>query len=295
MPVSYHEYIPYEDSPLPIRINYGCRLYEASISRNYSHPWHEQIEILYFHQGDAIVFCGNKSYDIHSGDIIFINPCETHHVLYKSSEPLYDCLMIDADLYCNLSKGICETRYFDFLINGHVGFENLIRQDDIAVAYIQAICKEFLEQPFAYEIAIKAHIFGLLSHFFRNHLRGGSTFEQLAKHIELYDRIKPAIEYMRTHLSDSITLSSLAHVCNLSRSHFCRLFRQITNTSPIQYLFDIRLSEVVFLLKNSDKSITQIASETGFDDVAYLSRTFKKKFQISPVQFRKQNRSRANM
>lgn len=289
MSVSYHEYIPYDDSTLPMRINYGSRLSEDSVGRTHVLPWHEQIEILYFHQGEATVFCGTKSFEARGGDVVFINPCETHQILYLRAEPLYDCLIIDADLYCDSRKGICETRYFDFLINGQIRMENLIR-DEAAAAQVRAICREFQEKPFAYEIEIKARLFALLSHLFRHHLCDGSSFEQMAKNVELYNRIKPAVEYMRTHLSEAVTLSELAQECNLSESHFCRLFRQSTNTSPIQYLFDLRLSKVFYLLKNSDNSIAQIALETGFYDVAYLSRTFKRKFRISPAQFRNQSR-----
>ena len=58
-------------------------------------------------------------------------------------------------------------------------------------------------------------------------------------------------------------LEQLSHIWSLSTAHFSRLFQLTTGTSPIKYLLTLRLNEAVYLLKNSDRSIAQIATERG--------------------------------
>ena len=286
---NHYEHIPFDDPALPIRINYNSRLRVENTPAVQGLSWHEQIELLYFHRGNAAVYCNDRTYIAHSGDMVLINPYEIHRVSYESDSPEYDCLMIDAALYRDTQQGICEKRYFDLLSGSHVHFENHFRPDTDILTHIQSLCTELREKQIAYELSIKSHVFALFVCLFRNHICSGTTFYQLIQNIERYDRIKPALDYMQAHLSEHISLEALANVCNVSPSHFCRLFRQFTGTTPVQYLINIRLHEAAVLLKKSDKSVTQIAYEVGFDDVEYLSRRFKKQFGLTPTQVKKQN------
>ena len=285
----HYEHIPFEDSTLPIRINFNSRLTAADTTTVRHFSWHEQIELLYFHRGCATVYCGDKSFTARGGEVILINPYEIHRLSYDSGAPEYDCLMIDAALYRDSRQGICETRYFDLLTNGHLRFENHIPPEDNLIPCVKALCRELREKPFGYELSVKAYVFALLACLFREHIYSDTAIQPQTQNIERYDRIKPALNYMQVHLSEHISLDMLAHACNMSPAHFCRLFRQITCATPIQYLNNLRLHEAAVLLKKSDKNVAQIAAEVGFDDVGYLSRRFKEKFGLTPTQVKKQH------
>ena len=110
----------------------------------------------------------------------------------------------------------------------------------------------------------------------------------MVDNVERYERIKPVLEYMRRNLSEPIRLEALAQQCNLSAAHFCRVFRQITGTTPVQYLTNLRLHQAAALLRRTNRSISQIAEEVGFDDVGYMSRCFKKQFGMTPTQAKRQ-------
>ena len=282
-----YERIPFEDSTLPIRINFDTHLTPLDTSSVHQFSWHEQIELLYFHRGNATVYCGDRTLTARDGDVILINPYEIHRLSYDSGSPEYDCLMIDAALYRDPRQGVCETRYFDLLAGGHIHFENHIPPDTDAVDHIRALCAELREKPFAYELSVKARVFALFTCLFRSHIYSDTPLQQLVQNMERYDRIKPALDYMQAHLSEHISLDALARACNVSSAHFCRLFRQITGTTPVQYLNNLRLHEAAVLLKKSDKSVAQIAEAVGFDDVGYLSRRFKSKFGLTPIQVKK--------
>lgn len=286
--LNHYDPIPFEDSALPIRINYDSHLTPAAVAGQAPLSWHEQIELLYFRQGNALIRCSDRSFVAQTGDVILVNPFEIHEVAYHSGTPQYDCLIIDASLYRDARQGICDTRYFDLLSDSHICFENQLHHDDQIIEHIDALCTELKEKDVAYELNVKAHVFGLFVCLFRNHVRTGIIFRQLVDNVERYDRIKPVLSYMRQNMAEQIRLEALAKQCNVSPAHFCRLFRQITGTTPVQYLTNIRLHQAAALLKRSDKSVTQIAEEVGFEDVGYLSRCFKKQFGLTPTQVKKQ-------
>lgn len=292
-----YERIPFEDEALPIRINFASKLFPPGGNRvpMARLSWHEQIELLYFRRGGAVVHCGDKMCHVEDQDIILVNPYEMHQVEYESGEPEYDCLMIDASLYRNTQQGVCEARYFDLLSDSHViRFENHIHRDPELIAHIRALCTELQEKQVAYELAIKSHVFGLFACLFRNYISSGSAFQHLIENIGQYDRIRPALEYMQANLSEHIPVDALAQACNVSLSHFCRLFRQITGKTAIQYLTDVRLQKAASLLKGSEKPVAEIAADVGIDDVSYLSRKFKQQFGLTPMQAKKKAAAEAS-
>ena len=280
---SIYEKIPFEDTGFPIRINFDYRL-SPTVRSSPALSWHEQMELLYFKKGGAEVYFGSDKYSAQDGDLIIINPYEIHAVTYAYGEPEYDCIMIDPSLYCDVQQGACETKYFDYLSEKQICFENVIGGNSEASVYIKNIVSEFLTKDFAYELAVKHQIFGLFVCLFRNHIKNGASIKELIQNTKRYDRLKAAFEYMHANLSDNIPFAALAGICNVSQAHFCRLFKNITGKTPVQYLTSIRLHEAEALLKSSDKSVSQIACEVGIPDLCYFSRKFKEMFGFTPSQ-----------
>ncbi|MEA4968944.1 MAG: helix-turn-helix transcriptional regulator [Candidatus Pelethousia sp.] len=68
---------------------------------------------------------------------------------------------------------------------------------------------------------------------------------------------------------------SLAQTFHVSPSYLHKIFRKQLNTSPIQYISNIKINEAQYLLSTSDLSIIQIAERCGFGDSRYFSRVFK--------------------
>lgn len=285
----YYQHIPFEDTALPIRLNPDCRLFPIRTGEKFPYSWHEQIEFLYFRQGNARVLCGEQEYITEPGELLLINPYELHQVNYHDGDLLYDCLMIDASLYRDARQGICDTRYFDLLSDSHVCFDNHLKKDPELIAHIEALRRELTEKRVAYELSVKAHVFGIFVCLFRSYVRSRTTFRQMVDNVERYERIHPVLQYMREHITDPIRLEELARQCNVSAAHFCRMFRQITGTPPLQYLANLRLHQAASLLKRTDRTVSQIAEDVGFDDVGYMSRCFKKQFGMTPTQLKREN------
>jgi AraC family transcriptional regulator len=96
-----------------------------------------------------------------------------------------------------------------------------------------------------------------------------------------------AVEFMHTHLDEKLTLTDLARISRLSPSQFTRVFKQELGVPPIEYLQELRLLRARRLLRDSDRTITEVAMSCGFNSSSYFSRCFQNRFGVSASSFRK--------
>lgn len=99
--------------------------------------------------------------------------------------------------------------------------------------------------------------------------------------------ILQAIKYIHTHLTDNLTVASLAEMSFLSVGHFARKFKQQTQLAPTDYITKQRIEKAQFLLNTSMLSGIEIADACGFKSNAYFCKTFKKQVGLTPGEFRK--------
>lgn len=93
-------------------------------------------------------------------------------------------------------------------------------------------------------------------------------------------------DLLGTNLNESATGQALARDAHYSRFHFQRMFRQVTGETPGSCQRRLRLERAAYLLLQSDRSVTEIAFESGFASHAGFSRAFRKVAGVSPNQFR---------
>lgn len=97
----------------------------------------------------------------------------------------------------------------------------------------------------------------------------------------------PAIaEIMEENFRYNLSLEEYARLCHRSLSSFKREFQAHFHTSPGKWLLQRRLDHSAKLLVNSSASVTEIAFDSGFEDVSHFSRAFKDRFGIPPVSYR---------
>lgn len=94
--------------------------------------------------------------------------------------------------------------------------------------------------------------------------------------------VEKTIQYMHQNYSRKISLATLANMCKMSKSSFMKTFKEETSYSPVDYLIKIRIDKSKKLLRDSSKSITEIALECGFSSLSHFSAYFLKKTGMSP-------------
>jgi len=91
---------------------------------------------------------------------------------------------------------------------------------------------------------------------------------------------------MRNNLHQELSLDTLAHYSQLSKFHFSKKFKELTDTSPIQHFINMKIQQACSQLDNTNNTIKQIAENLGYNDPYYFSRLFKKMIGMSPKQYR---------
>ncbi len=104
-----------------------------------------------------------------------------------------------------------------------------------------------------------------------------------------WDReMENAMQYFNDNYNTEINVKEYASSRGMSVSWFIRNFKQYTNTTPMQYIVSIRVSNAQILLETSNYNITEIGNIVGYDNPLYFSRIFKKQKGTSPSEYRKQ-------
>lgn len=100
------------------------------------------------------------------------------------------------------------------------------------------------------------------------------------------DALAPALAYINEHYTEgSVSLSRLAELCEISEPYLRRLFQRAFCVSPAVYMRNLRLKYAKELLRAGGYSISEAAMLSGFGDIAYFSREFKKATGVSPKEF----------
>ena len=102
------------------------------------------------------------------------------------------------------------------------------------------------------------------------------------------ERIRKAIEYIRLHAEEELSVPALATMCNISTSHFYTKFREEVGMTPIDYKNSVLISRATGLLLYGDyDSIEALSDAMGFASATYFRRVFKKVTGKSPSEYKK--------
>lgn len=101
-------------------------------------------------------------------------------------------------------------------------------------------------------------------------------------------RIAEAITHLEMHYTDPVTLDELVEIANMSRRNFIRTFEATMGLPPIKYLIRLRVQHACKLLRQGQRSVTDIALAVGFSDSNYFSRQFRQVTGCSPRDYRNQ-------
>lgn len=125
--------------------------------------------------------------------------------------------------------------------------------------------------------------------YFRTHALVSGIFADLVADREKqylqkskFHRISPAVEYIRRNFRSLVSIPQLTALCGISDEYLRTLFRSYVGQTPLEYLHTLRLSCAYELLIHGRATVAQAAAESGFDNVDYFSRLFKRRYGISP-------------
>ncbi len=292
------EYENYHEIKEHYSNSFSYNTYPCSIPYDFSSVplhWHNEMELIYVKKGTAVITIDMNDYTLKSGSIAIILPGHLHGIQKATyccsleyENIIFDLKMLYPKHGDNLTK-----EFFNNLVNSSCKCPCCITSDTPYYNTILScldeadnICSEFHN---GYNLAIRSCLykfFYTLNNIInQNVLLSHHTYKKTQS--DYIDRIKLITKYIEQHYNEDISIKKMADICGISQSHFMKFFKEHIGTSFIDYLNDYRLITASRLL-SSDSSITQIAVLCGFNNISYFNRLFKKKYNMSPRQFKKE-------
>lgn len=241
---------------------------------------HLEYELFYLVEGQCIFGMDGNENIINKGTVIFLNPGINHYVKKVNDNPFaYYAMMFDSSVI-GPEDDICRRKFDSIRINRFLKLPEHILQ---RIVYST---EKLNKDDEGYEITIKATLFDVFSYIlYSKQYEIVSILNSKGKH--RVSAIETALVYIQEHFKENIKLSDILKITNYSKSHFIRLFKESTGSNVTEYINKYRIEKACLQLIYTDKNITEIASENGFNNIQYFSRTFKEYMKCTPKQYQK--------
>jgi AraC family transcriptional regulator len=135
----------------------------------------------------------------------------------------------------------------------------------------------------------------LAAHLLRSYSSVGASMHEPPREGLSPRQLRRVVDFVRAHLSQDLSLDTLAQHTGFSAYHFARLFRRTTGESPHQYVLRQRIERAQELLEQPDLPLIEIACATGFAHQSHLTQQFKRQFGVTPSVYRRERAPRVSV
>lgn len=248
--------------------------------------YHNQYEIYYLLNGERNYFINQRSYHVTKGDLVLINK----NVLHKTStidknNPNHERILIqfNQNLFANLKNKMLEFKLFNIFNRKR----NIITLNPKQQLWIEDQLFKLITENKTHgnKFYLKIIIVELL--IFIKRISFKLDYQKFNYPDEKHKNISRVATYISTNYQKNLSLSFLADKYNYSQAYLSRIFKEVTGFNFVEYKNNVRIKEASKLLQQSNLSVTEIASQVGFNNITHFGRVFKEFTGLSPLEYRK--------
>jgi YesN/AraC family two-component response regulator len=273
----YQEFISHNFPNIPVRLFPGepCKKESAT-----DWHFHEEMEFLWIRANNKKLWVDNSEYTLQENDIVFL----ATYVPHKTHTPK-ECETFL--LQCKPFLLPNEATMPFFSLSQHKNFF-IFRADTPESQNLrtlfQRIREEYLNKENAHHAFIRALVMELFAYLYRYNILPNPDTLNINKEKQA---VMPVIEYTKTHYAEPISLKTASDILHIDKSYLCRLFKKAIGLSYLEYVYFLRIAKAEELLLKTEKTVTEIAHETGFPSSAYFTKVFKKRKGYTPTFYKK--------
>lgn len=244
-------------------------------------PDHYSVSFLV--RGDRTVITPLMTYTIHAGSVGLIAPY-VYHQTVPASQDEYESILIK--FTPDFAEPLVINFGARFLEQLYSWPERRFSEECTSRIYamFQEIVEEYAKESDFKEMVLQCLVFRLLIYISEH---GFASEKEQAHPTKVSKAILEAVLYMEKNYQKQMNIDEVAEVSGYAVAYFSRLFQEQLGRSFTDYLINIRLRHVASLLLNTDKSITDIALESGFRYPGNMTSVFTKKIGMTPREYRK--------
>ena len=262
----------------------GCSYRYIHSTTEYFRPhYHDYYEIFILYDGIAAHLINGERHMLNKGDAVFIRPNDTHD---------YTCISEEAFKMLNITfTSETAEEIFAFLGEGFGSDELCTSRLPVCVKLSDAYQKELFERMTHIRLiednkvaelksALRILIFKLITEVFSN-----PSNEVLPEApfwlCELREKLREDSNFI-------LGIPAISELTDKSREHVARSMKKYFGVTVSEYINDLRLNYIANMLQYSDHNIIDVIFESGFNNVSWCCKCFKKKYGVSMSEYRRQ-------
>jgi len=253
--------------------------------------WHERLELFVPLDGRTLFRMGDTTIELDAGDLLVVENLTLHHVVDFAG---FDTRAIVVSFRPEFVYSLGSPSYdYAFLLPFYAPVDRsprLLSLPDHPEA-CHAI-RRLIECGFGAPVTplrragCKAFLLQLLFELGAQFPASEAQHWNFIRHQQRALKLKAVFEHVSAHYADRLTLVEAARMVGMSQPQFMKTFKKVAGMTLVSYVTHIRLSMASQLLRETDLTIAQIASNVGFSDQSYFDKRFKRAFGRTPRDFR---------
>jgi len=264
------------------------------VVRNYAHNmnvrhFHDEYEIFYILKGQRLFFFNNRSFLAKAGDLILIES----DLIHMTRCPLESAPDYERVIFYVTSR---KMRQFDerypelHLVRFLRKHSGVYRLTDPQREQLLELCdlfeRECKRKDDCYPYLIEFTLISFLIRLIRE-LPSEGAIQPLKPNEPKHKRAYDIADYLSKNSERVSSLDDVAARFFISKFHMCRLFKEVTGYTVLEYLTILRIQKARQYLDQTNLSASEIAERVGYNSLTHFEKEFKKYMTISPTQYRK--------
>ena len=252
--------------------------------------WHDEFEIIYVRSGFLTVSISGESYIGKTGDAFVVSPGNLHLMGSQTGTVDYYTFLFPLKYISFRTDDMLDEKLLEPLNSGHLMI--CPRVKDTAKELCEQLIEIYMAENDETESKITAQIKTkiILLQFILEMWKKGFVIENDTSGRNTVE--KEMVSYIQQNFTGKISLREFGEQFHLSEKYISRYFKEHFHITLSQYVTYLRLEHAKQLLQDTDIPVTDVAMQSGYQNVSYFIRSFQKAYAVSPLKYRKNNYSR---
>ena len=252
--------------------------------------WHDEFEIIYVRSGFLTVSISGESYIGKTGDAFVVSPGNLHLMGSQTGTVDYYTFLFPLKYISFRTDDMLDEKLLEPLNSGHLMI--CPRVKDTAKELCEQLVDIYMAKKDESESKITTQVGTkiILLQFILEMWKKGFVIENDTSGRNTVE--KEMVSYIQQNFTGKISLREFGEQFHLSEKYISRYFKEHFHITLSQYVTYLRLEHAKQLLQDTDIPVTDVAMQSGYQNVSYFIRSFQKAYAVSPLKYRKNNYSR---
>lgn len=265
-----------EDFPVAVYTQH----YHFETSDQIPFHWHDELQLTWIPEGEIEYNINGDTFTLSGNKLFLINSRQLHRSRITAGDAVTLCMNFTPDVFHPV---IADTLVKPFLNEG--GFSYLLIPLKTHQITMLRRFTAWKNEPLGY-----FPIINFLSEVFEGILSDREE-QKTAQNNEELAVFQTALNYVHMNYSEQITVRDIAGSVPINKNILTMLFNKYANMPPIKYLNDYRLNTARNMLLNTDKPVSEISQDVGYNHLSHFIKQFREIYGMSPLKFRNKHRT----